>query len=98
MEFVKSNKGGQKVLYEGYAYVKQKDLANNVVSYECEQRRYTSACKAKIKVLEGQVIGKLHDHSHQPNPSRHEALKTIQSIKDRAQTTQASILLAKLTN
>ena len=46
-------KGGQKLLYDGYVYVKQKNLANNVVSY-------SSACKAKVKVFNGTVIGHLH--------------------------------------
>ncbi|XP_068246763.1 probable 4-coumarate--CoA ligase 3 [Palaemon carinicauda] len=35
--------------YEGYLYAKQKDLANCVVSYDCEERRVKRTCKDKVK-------------------------------------------------
>ena len=40
----------------GFLDVKQKNLANGVVSWECEQRRRNS-CNAKIKVRGGDVVG-----------------------------------------
>ena len=43
MQFIKSEKGRDKLVFEGYMYVKQKDLAHGVVSYEWEQRRYKAA-------------------------------------------------------
>ena len=43
------------------SYVKQKDLADGLISYECEKRRGnisgTSECKAKIKVQDAVVVG-----------------------------------------
>jgi hypothetical protein len=42
-----SEKGQEKLLLEGFVYVKQKNLAKGVVSFECEKRRYAAACKAR---------------------------------------------------
>ena len=39
MEKVESIRGKQKIMHNGYVYVKQKDLAAGVISYECEKRR-----------------------------------------------------------
>ena len=56
MEYVKSNKGGFKLLYNNYMYVKQKVLKNGAVCWECHQRRNKLACKAKLPVLDNQII------------------------------------------
>ena len=37
MEFIESERGNQKLSYQGFLYVKQKNLANGVVSWECEK-------------------------------------------------------------
>ena len=50
MEFITSVRGASKLLYEGYAYVKQKTLADNWESYECERQRYDKSCKARVRV------------------------------------------------
>ena len=51
VETVASERGKNKVILNGFIYVKQKKLANNVISYECERRRGAgtnlSECKAK---------------------------------------------------
>ena len=58
----------RKIMHNGYIYVKQKDLAAGVISYECEKRRGNvngvSECKAKIKVKNDVVVGSLHEHTH----------------------------------
>lgn len=67
MEFIKTKFGKYKVVFEGYAYVKQKDLVNGVVSFECEKRRNTSICKAKIKLFGTILVGRLNSHTHAPD-------------------------------
>ena len=52
MEYVKSNKGGFKLLYDNLMYVKQKVLKNGAFRWECDQRRNKFACKAKLHVLD----------------------------------------------
>ena len=87
MEFVHSNHGKMKLVYQGYVYVKQKDLVNGVVSYECEKRRHSN-CKAKVKVRGNEVVGHVNDHTHAADPSRHEVLTVRQDIKRRAIDTE----------
>ena len=47
MEFSVTERGARKLLKNGYQYVKQKDLANGVTSWECTERRKGN-CKAKV--------------------------------------------------
>ena len=81
MHKVDSIHGKQKIMYNGYVYVKQKSLANGVISYKCEKRHGSGAglseCKAKIKVKDEAVIGSLHDHTHAPDSARCEVLIEI---------------------
>ena len=62
MEYVKSNKDGFKLLYNNYMYVKQKVLKNGAVCWECDQQRNKFACKAKLPVLDDQIIKVTKDH------------------------------------
>lgn len=39
MEMIESIRGKTKITYNGYTYVKQKLLEDEIVSYECEKRR-----------------------------------------------------------
>ena len=86
MEYIKSVRGGDKLVYEGHIYVKQKDLANGVVSFECEERRNKSACKVKVKVdsRKRTVVGRINDHTHAPDATKTEAAKTLWKIKMKA--------------
>ena len=64
MEFVSSQKRKQKIIRNGFIYIFQKDLANEVRSYECELRR-KGHCKAKIKLdLGDNVIEQLNEHTY----------------------------------
>ena len=88
MEFVKSDKGKDKVIFEGYVYVKQKNLANDVVSFECEKRRNKAECKAKIKIRGEVLVGWFNEHSHGPDPAWQEVLKAVQRMKRQAEETE----------
>ena len=84
MEFITSNKGSLKLLYQGFSYVKQKDLVDNVVSYECVRRRSANGtCKARIHIRDDEVVGEVGDHTHQPNPAGTETLKVVAAMKHR---------------
>src|SRR5215831_11580810 len=92
MDQVMSIRGKNKITLDGYVYVKQKQLANNVTSYECELRRGNgkglSVCKAKVKVASDMsVVGYVNTHSHEPNQARCEVQKVRAAIKRRAEET-----------
>ena len=84
MEYVTSNKGGVKLLYEGFVYVKSKILKSGDVSFECEMRRDRNSkqCKARLRVSGDSVVGRFNDHTHAPDIGRPEALKIRQSYDD----------------
>ena len=88
MEFIKSNKGGMKIAFEGYVYWKQKELANEVLLYECELRRSRNYCKAKIKVKNNELVSKVNEHTHPADATRIQNLKALQEMKNRARDTQ----------
>jgi hypothetical protein len=93
MEQVISIRGQNKIVVDGYVYVKQKTLANNVISYECEQRRGRgrglSVCKAKIKIGDNMIIvGYVNTHSHAPDEAHIEVLQVRARIKRRAEETE----------
>ena len=88
MEFIKSNKGGMKIAFEGYVYCKQKELANEVLLYECELRRSRNYCKAKIKVKNNELVSKVNEHTHPADATRIQNLKALQEMKNRARDTQ----------
>ena len=47
MDSVTSTRGKNKFIHNGYVYVKLNDLANGVVSYECELHKNGKHSKAK---------------------------------------------------
>ena len=74
MEFIESERGNQKLNYQGFLNVKQKNLASGVVSWECEQRRRNSY-NAKIKVRGEEVVGNVNTHNHAADPCHKETLQ-----------------------
>ena len=90
LQTVASILGKNKVALDGYVYVKQKKLANNVMSYECERRRgcgrNLSECKAKVILNENlSVVGYLNGHTHAADSARVEVLMVRASIKRKAE-------------
>lgn len=88
MEFQKSERWNEKLSFEGFVCVKQKQLANGVVSFECEKRRNKTECKAKLKIRGQELVGRLNEHSHGPDPTRQEVLKAVQRMKRQAEETE----------
>ena len=83
MEFIESERGQPKLSYQSFIYVKQKNLANGVVSWECEKRRH-NRCNAKVKVRSEEVVSHVNTHSHAADPARKETLQIKTAIKRRA--------------
>ena len=88
MEYITSNKGGRKLAFENNIYIKQKVLSNGAVCWECNQRRTANTCKAKIHVLNDQVIRRVNEHTHNGNSATVEASKIRSQMKKRARETE----------
>ena len=87
MEWVESKRGKRKLSYEGYLYTQQKLLADGVISYECERRRNQS-CRARVKVLDGEIVGRVHDHTHAPDGRRVDVARIQVGIQRKAKDMQ----------
>ena len=69
-------------------YVFQKNLANDVTSWECEKRP-RGECKAKIKLDEAEnFLQRINNHTHAPSEKKCEIAKVRVNIKRRATDTQ----------
>ena len=49
---------------ENNIYIKWKVLSNGAVYWKCNQSRTANICKAKIHVLNDQVIRRVNEHTH----------------------------------
>ena len=86
MEYTPTTHGNQMVLDGNYLYTFQKDLINNVQSWECHLRR-RHFCKARVKVLSDQIIERVNQHTHAPNSTKVQTTKIRVAMKRRAETT-----------
>ena len=101
MEFTLTERGSRMVIKDGYTYVFQKILHNDIKCYECFLRRKWQ-CKSKIKLwADDAFLNQLNEHTHPPSQTRVEVTKIKARIKDRAENTNDTsqqILVAELQN
>lgn len=86
VEFIEkyTNKGKPAAILNGFAYIKDVDLANEKVRYKCIHYR---TCKSYIWVkngialimLNGTVLGR--EHNHEIEPEKIEARKRLKTFK-----------------
>ena len=85
MEFIASSRGTKQLLVlDGYVDSEHRRLANNVISWECINRRNMHSCIAKIKTMDGMEAGRLHDHTCVPDPETIKLMKLRNQMKARA--------------
>ena len=87
MDFVKTQRGGSKLCYNGYVYVKNNNLPCGNTFYECERRRHNN-CKAKIILCGEEIISQTHEHTHAADILRQDLLFVREEMKEKAITTQ----------
>jgi hypothetical protein len=84
--FIKSQMGGQKLIYHGFIYIKNRNGANGQTYWKCEQHRSTKCPASAITDANNEVtITKLH--SHPPSPNRVELAQIKSRINQAALTT-----------
>ena len=101
MEFAESQRGGRKLLWNGYIYTYQKELANQVTSWECVLRR-SGQCKARIKLsMSDEFLEAVNEHTHAPSATSCELAQIRSNIKRKSETTHDTtqqILTVELQN
>ena len=63
LEFIMLPNGKRKLIFENYIFVKQKELADGAISWECSKRRNAQSCRAKVKTDDGIFFGCTNDHT-----------------------------------
>ena len=64
MNFTVTARESRMLIHNGYVYVFQNNLANDVRCYECVLRR-KDQCKAKVKLgVNDNFLEQLNDHTH----------------------------------
>lgn len=80
MELIKSKRGGDKLLYEGYAYTRKRTTKSSI-RWECS-KRHTEGCKGIIITnLDISEITSSSEHSHPSDPLAIKAMKVRQELK-----------------
>ena len=84
MDFIFIERGARKLIRNEYQYLKQKDLANGLISRECIEHRKGN-CKAKVKlnVING-FLEQVQEQTHAPNATRSELTRVYVSVKKKA--------------
>ena len=80
MEIIASNKGGKKLIFEGYAYIVNRRKEGRTY-WRCEKR---TLCSASIITCNNLIEKNSNNHSHLPDEARMSALKVMENMKDRA--------------
>ena len=89
MDFIASTRsGGQQLAVEGFIYSKQKELAHNIISWECVNRRNAQSCRAKLKTQYGHEVGRLNIYTHPADPEKVATMRVRNRMKNRAQATR----------
>ena len=90
MEFTTTERGARVVIRNGVRYVFQKELSNNLQSWECLLRR-KGQCKAKVKLhMNGELAGEINAHSHPTSQNQIEVTKIKVSMKQKPQATHGT--------
>ena len=87
MEFTTTERGARMLIRNGFRYVFQKELSNNLQSWECVLRR-KGQCKAKVKLhMNGEPVEESNEHTHPSLQVEIEVTKIKASVKRRSQAT-----------
>ena len=101
MKFCFTERAARKLIRNGYQYVKQKDLANGLKSWEfIEHRKGNYKVKLKLNAI-NDFVKEMKEHNHAPPATRCELTKSCASIKRKASTihdTNWQIFDAELAN
>ena len=81
MEIIPTNKNSRLLIFEGYAYIKHRTLADNSLSWRCGQSK--SSCNGRVRKKDD-FVEIVKDHCHFPDPADIEKRKFRKTRKDRA--------------
>ena len=102
MKFTTTEKGNRKLIRNGYMYIFQKNLANEITSWDFDLRRNNNnQCKARVKLTAtDEFVEEVNVHTRPPSRTQVEVAKVKSSIKRKSTTTQdtSQQILAYISN
>lgn len=77
MEFSRTQKGNQVLLYQGHEYTKYRENGSGVITWRC-RFYFATKCRAFLRTRTRNIIGEVPQHCHDSNPQKSQAniLKT----------------------
>ncbi len=82
MQFITSQRGKQHLCLDGYRYREKNTLKNGNTNWRC----LVESCKAVVQLSITNEIARKTDHNHVASPSKIEAKKFVQQIREKALT------------
>jgi hypothetical protein len=79
----KTERGRRKVTYQGHSYVFHKRLVDGKTTWSCDQKN-SKACKGRVRLEDGKVVGEPSEHSHAPSATRPDLQSRSSSLRDAA--------------
>ena len=96
LTYVKSQRGKDKLHYDGFTYLFHKTLADDSILWRCEKR---GQCRGSLTTMNEEVVRNHQDHNHAPNQLRREEIEMHNRLKrsaEESQETTQQILTAAL--
>ena len=97
MEFIQTNKKSELLVFEGYGYIRHRQLTDGASSWRC----CITKCNGRVRLRNDQ-IEVITAHSHLPDPADIEKRKFRSALKDRAgmadETPRQTIFAAQFTS
>ena len=81
MDIIKSQKGKQQLLYEGYRYRRDKVNQDGSSSWRCVKRE----CAGRLKKKTDGTLQTTTEHMHAPDTAKNESEKIKATIRERAE-------------
>ncbi|KAL7074726.1 hypothetical protein ACQ4LE_005821 [Meloidogyne hapla] len=84
--FIRSQRGAEKLIYEGFSYTKSKDGAQNKRHWRCDlwNLRKGKCPATAITNSNNEVIVGINHHNHEPSPLKIETAQIKDKIKQAA--------------
>ena len=82
LEYVLSEKGKNKLVHQGYTFIKDKSTDSKVI-WKCDKSK-TFKCRARVHTSNDSIISHSGDHNHAADVAKLEAEKVVNRAKDLA--------------
>ena len=91
-QIIKSNRGGNIAVHNGYCY-NQKQVTSSCIHWRCT-KYYSIKCPAVLKTNQNVVISLKDSHTHESDPSECKAKEVVNQIKQKSESLTPTVAIA----